>query len=230
MQSIRTTAFAAAVWMLAGSCLATDFESAAEFYRRQDYPKAFEAFSALADAGDPRAQAVLAIMYKYGESVPLDQSMSFHWYLKAAERGYPPAQFQVGQMLARGIGTAEDMDTARQWLQKAEQAGYERASDLLAEIDGTRTASATAAEPVAWSKRWNLRLPNAIRFEDETELAGIYRVYRVQLGAMSSINAAQRLWDQIRDRSNGVLDDYQPIFREVQADQQRIYRIQVGPF
>ena len=49
-----------------------DFESASAAYRNQNYAQAFDEFRKLAESGDPRAQSVLAIMYKYGEGVPLD--------------------------------------------------------------------------------------------------------------------------------------------------------------
>ena len=57
-----------------------------------------------------------------------------------------------------------------------------------------------------------------------------YKVYRVQLGAMRTIEGAQRLWSQIRRKDENFFTDKQPIFREGSSSGRRFVRLQVGPF
>ena len=75
-----------------------DIESASQAYRNNDYLTAFKAFTELASNGDARSQAILAMMYKYGEGTTVDLEQSFHWYLESAFQGHPSAQYNVGTM------------------------------------------------------------------------------------------------------------------------------------
>jgi TPR repeat protein len=215
-----------------------DFESASAAYRAQDYGTAFQAFHELADAGDARAQSVIAIMYKYGEGIATDLPTAYHWYLKAATRGYPPAQYNVGVMLADGLGIEQNSAQALVWLLKAADAGYERARDKIAALDGASYASPDGTpvallqppEPIAWSKSWNFRLPNNLRFDEEATAPATLKVHRVQLGAMISLPSAEKLWAQIRDHNKIILEPYRPIYRELVTGERTVYRVQIGPF
>ncbi len=210
--------------------LSADFESASEAYRSQNYAVAFELFSALAEAGDARSQTVLGIMYKYGESVPIDLEQSFAWYSRAAEQGYPPAQYNAGVMLVDGIGAEQDTEQAIIWLEQAAAANFDRAINKLAEIRGEVALRPLGTEPIAWSKQWNLRLPNHIRFADETVSEDSLKVFRVQLGAMSSPGAARLLWLEARAGNEHLLDVYQPIFRQGTYRNSPVWRVQFGQF
>lgn len=210
-----------------------DFETASNAYRAQNYARAFEEFSELAEQGDPRAQSVLAIMYKYGESVELSLGTAFEWYQRAAVQGYPPAQFNVGLMLAEGKGVAQNEEEALKWLGRAADAGYERANDKIAELKGNQTYAVGHREPIAWSQSWNLRLPNEIRYEETAEVAlgpGAIPVFRVQLGAMSSITGAEHLWHQLSAGNEDLFEAYRPVFKRAESRGRSIFRLQVGPF
>ena len=225
---------------------AADLVSASAAYRSQQYAEAFSQFRELAEAGDPKMQTILAMMYKYGEGVPADPASAFEWYLKAAHQGYPPAQFNVGYMLAQGVDIDEDRVQAVQWLERAASSGHQRASEHLALLtraratlaDGNDQRSSTAPEnsgPVTWSRNWNLRLPNEIRFHDRAEVDLAIRVYRVQLGAMRSLAAAEALWQQLQNRSPSLLEPYQPTFSPAESTLngtalKTVYRLQIGPF
>ena len=155
---------------------------------------------------------------------------AYDWYLKAAVQGYPPAQYNVGIMLADGNGVTVDREQALQWLTKAADGGYERAKDRIASLRGDRLYATVNEDPVAWSKSWNLRLPNDLRYDADTPVDLAIKVYRVQLGAMGSLSAAQRLWEMIRTQSPDFLDRYQPIYPETRSNGRTIHRVQVGPF
>ena len=206
-----------------------DFETASSAYQSKDYPRAYQLFLDLAESGDARAQTVLALMHKYGESVPADPESAYNWYFKAAVQGYPPALYNVGVMLADGQGVAADTTEAQKWLQKAVDAGYERAADKLAAIRGVTTEPDPSELPVAWSKSWNLRLPNEIRFDASAEQQEI-KVFRAQLGAMSNLDRAQALWRTLAENNQDLLSEHQPIFREVRSGDRSFYRVQIGPF
>ena len=224
----RTGIVICTLLLIIASPTTADFESASKAYQAQDFALAFEEFSKLAETGDPRAQTVLGIMYKYGESVEVNLPGAFAWYLRAAEQNYPPALYNVGVMLLEGSGTEQNETEARRWLQKAAAAGFDRAADKLAELDGSRLVLHDQ-EPVAWSQNWNLRLPNSIRERTESDMLQIH-VYRVQVGAMSSLNAAQKLWQSLYVNNEDLFEGRQPIFRESRSGGRTVYRVQFGPF
>ncbi len=212
-----------------------DFESAAAAYRLNDYEAAFNGFLPLAEAGDARAQTVIAMMYKYGESVPLDLEAAFDWYLRAAEAGYAPAMFNVGEMYRLGKGTGQDDTRAIEWLTRAAAAGYHQANDSLAALNAEPVASDKRADPtVPWSKAWNFRLPNDIRFS--APAAGIDATivpdaeYRVQLGAMRTRAGASRLWDWLAGTQPLLFDGLSPVVLLTERDDQSLYRVQASPF
>ncbi len=225
--NIRTTSL---LLLIMPMVALADFESASRSYQSQDYRTAFEEFSTLAEAGDARSQTVLAIMYKYGESVPVDASKAYEWYLKAAEQGYPPAQYNVGAMLADGNGVDPDPEKASEWLQRAADAGFERALDKLAEIRGDVYLASLSSEPIPWSQNWNLRLPNQIRFEETDIIDKSLKVFRIQLGAMSTVESARKLWGLVLRNNENLLKDYQPIFRPGTSQGKPVWRVQIGPF
>ncbi len=211
------------------SLKAATFEEASLAYQSQRYDLAFLKFSELAEEGDPKAQTVLAIMYRYGEGVRVDHKAAFQWYKRAAEQDYAAAQFSVAEMLLNGIGTQIDKEEAVYWLKKSATAGFSRAVNLLASIEndsGTRKMK----NKKAWSQHWNLRLPNEIREENSKITQPQSRVFRVQLGSMRNKMGAERLWQQIIARDEQFFGTMQPIFSAAVAANQEVFRLQVGSF
>jgi TPR repeat protein len=206
-----------------------DFEAASQAYRDKDYAAAFEAFAELAKNGDARSQTVLALMYKYGESTPINLEQAFHWYFEAASQGYPPAQYNVGIMLVEGVGVTADPEAAKEWLSRAVDSGYEAARDKLSMLTG-EVEIVEVSEPVSWSQNWNLRLPNDIRFQSPEDELNRYRTYRIQFGAMSSIAGAERLWRQVLASSDSLFKGFDPIYREGKSGSNAVWRVQSGTF
>ncbi len=209
-----------------------DFNTAAEAYRNKDYAKAFEGFGKLAETGDPRAQTVIAMMYKYGESVEANPDTAFEWYLRAAAIGYAPAQFNVGVMYADGFGVATDRTAAIAWLRKAAEAGFERANYKLEAMDAEQVLARKPVDAdIPWSQSWNFRLPNEVRYNAPAgQLPGDPHVYRVQVGAMSTEAGALRLWRALAARHPGLFGDRQPLIRQSAHAGTPVYRVQVGSF
>jgi hypothetical protein len=222
--------------LLTTSLASADFESAAEAYRDKDYVSAYRQFLPLANAGDARAQTVLALMYKYGESVPEDPAKAFEWYMKAAESGYAPALFSVGEMYAEGLGVEQDEEAAIQWLTRAAEAGFQRANDLLSSLGASRVVDGKQVdESVPWSQRWNFRLPNQIRNQpvardDSAPVTDASTYFHVQLGAMGTRAGANRLWEWLTAQDPGLFEDIEPIIRLSENSERRVYRVQAGPF
>lgn len=231
------TAFALCLTSIAASA---DFDTAADAYRRQDYVTAYAQFEPLAHAGDPRAQTVVALMYKYGESVKPNFATSFAWYMRAAEQGYAPAQFNVGQMLAEGQGVAPNRDQALAWLRKAAANGYDRARGELKRLG--QSAGRSTGEIREWSQAWDFSLPNRYRYgagaaarpapesaavesDEPTPVAS----FKVQLGAMGTRAAAEALWTTMVKGQPGLFGNLSPRYLRSEGNR-TIYRLQAGPF
>ena len=221
--------FALCLLVTSEQAKAINFETASIAYRNKNYAAAYRDFSNLADTGDARAQTILGIMYTYGEGVHVDDEQAFYWYQKAAQQEYPPAQFNLGIILLKGSGTPEEKRQARYWLEKAAASGFERAEMALAGLT-QNTARFADMKPPSWSQRWNLRLPNQIRDKTKVNVEHQYKVYRAQLGAMRTIEGAQRLWSQILNKDRRFFNGKQPIFREATSLDNSVIRLQVGPF
>ena len=220
------------VWLLGMTVSLTaiasaDFNTAAEAYRRQDYVSAFAQFEPLAAAGDPRAQTVIALMYKYGESVKPDYAVAFEWYKRSADQGYAPAQFNVGMMLAAGHGGAADREEALAWLRRAAENGYDRARGELSRLG--QSAGRSTGEIREWSQAWDLRLPDSYRYGEEPVKKVAAGAYKVQLGAMRSRDAAESLWSAMIDQQPELLRPLTPRYVRSEGSQ-TIYRLQAGPF
>ncbi|MCB1643877.1 MAG: SEL1-like repeat protein [Pseudomonadales bacterium] len=206
------------------------FDEAAEAYRNKNYPVAFTQFTELSNAGDARAQTVLALMYKYGEGTQQDLTASFRWYQAAAEQGYAPAQYNLGVMYADGLGTDQNRNEALRWLRQAAAAGFERANDKMAEMNESRVVSRQQVDPLTpWSRNWNFRLPNETRLPtvpDEPETWN----YRVQLAALSDRQRAEAFWQGLKREHNDLFNNLSPYIEVSRFNGRELYRIQAGAF
>ena len=217
------------------SALHADFDSAANAYRTKDYLGALQEFKPLAERGDPRAQTVLALMYKYGEGTRQDLDNSFAWYRKAAELGYAPAQYHTGVMLADGVGIETDVEQAIAWLTRSAESGFSRANDKLEELHASRViATAPVDEYVPWSQSWDFNLPNELRFrpDDDSTVPPVASIpnYRVQLGTMSSKLAAEQLWTLLTKNNPALFKGLSLLVKESIRPDHTLYRVQTGPF
>ncbi|MEO2178208.1 MAG: SPOR domain-containing protein [bacterium] len=208
-----------------------DFDIAAELYQQKNYAAAFDAFTRLAEQGNPRAQTILALMHMYGEGTSLDNEKAFHWYHSAARAGYPPAQFNTGIMYSNGIGTTEDQKQAFYWLTESANQGFNKAKEKLEEIEGGRKPSSVDPELTSGVRDWNFRLPNRIRFAvPELAVASPEDTYRAQIGAMGTRTSANQLWELLLQTHTDLFDGLQPYFVASESSKRRVYRVQAGPF
>lgn len=105
---------------------------------------------ALADAGDARAQARLALAYLRGQGSAADADAALLWCMSAAKAGNPVAQYLLGALYQQGDHVAADPALAVQWFSRAAEKGNLKAMHNLAiayaQGVGTARDDAKAAE------------------------------------------------------------------------------------
>lgn len=87
-----------------------------------------------AQAGDARAQRLLAVRYATGSGLIKNADEAFRWFVKAAEQGDAPSEYQVGMAYRQGTGVAADLTSYREWMERAADAGYRDAGFHVGEI------------------------------------------------------------------------------------------------
>ena len=89
---------------------------------------------AAAEAGDPRAQFALALIYDTGDGVPHDFPRALSWFRRAAEGGYAVAEAKLGLMYLVGWAVPRDPVAAAGWYRKAAEQGNAIAQARLARL------------------------------------------------------------------------------------------------
>ena len=127
----------------------------------------------LANAGDPKAQHDLGMLYLSGRHVPKDLSQAANWFEKAAIQGLANAQFNLGVLYQRGESVAQNDRLAFFWYQSAAEQGMARAQHNLATAyadgRGTQTNYPKAVE-------WMTRAAEAGLGESQFSLASLYEL------------------------------------------------------
>jgi len=108
------------------------WEEAGTAYRQGDYETAFREFLALAERGDTKAVANVAVMSLLGQGIPKDESIAVRWTVQAAEMGLAAAQNNLGAMHERGRGVARNEAEAAKWYRRAANQGLATAQSNLA--------------------------------------------------------------------------------------------------
>jgi TPR repeat protein len=86
---------------------------------------------ALADAGDARAQARLALAYLRGQDVASDPVTALRWSIVAAREGQPVAQYLLGALYQQGEHVPADPQRAFAWFAAAAAKGNLKAMHNL---------------------------------------------------------------------------------------------------
>jgi TPR repeat protein len=117
---------------------------------RQVAKTVFHKTMALADAGDPRAQARLALAYLRGQGTAGDVNAALLWTNSAAHAGNPVAQYLLGALYQQGDHIKADPAAAFGWFSRAAEKGNLKAMHNLAiayaQGLGTTKDEAKAAE------------------------------------------------------------------------------------
>ena len=93
-------------------------------YNRGDYVPAIHLFRPLAEAGNPKAQSVIGVMYRKGQGVAKSSAHAFMWLSIAAARGDAVARTEVTEM-SRTMSAAE-LAQARAMMQACEASDYRK--------------------------------------------------------------------------------------------------------
>ena len=105
---------------------------------------------ALADAGNPRAQARLALAYLRGQGTAGDADAALLWTRSAARAGNPVAEYLLGALYQQGEHVKADPAAAFVWFSRAAEKGNLKAMHNLAiayaQGQGTAKDEAKAAE------------------------------------------------------------------------------------
>lgn len=88
--------------------------------------------TALADAGNPRAQARLALAYLRGQGSAGDANAALLWSISAAKAGDPIAQYLLGALYQQGDHVKADPGQAFVWFTRAAEKGNLKAMHNLA--------------------------------------------------------------------------------------------------
>jgi TPR repeat protein len=181
---------------------AADFEAGVQSYQRGDYVAALQAFLPLARGGNVRAQAIVALMYFYGEGVPRDDALATQWYRRAAESGFAVAQFNLGKLNAEGRVPDGGIAEAQAWYRRAAAQGHRGAESELAQLERGKLAPSKRIEDAPGLRRLaRLAAESAVaepgRVARESADSGRERsrthgmVYELQLGAGPSHHARE---------------------------------------
>lgn len=105
---LRLVALAAVLTIHAATARAEEFVDGLAAYDAGDYASAATIWSALAGAGDARAQMALAGLHRQGLGVGRDTNLAISLYRDAAAQGSTDAQRILGDLHARGLLVPKD--------------------------------------------------------------------------------------------------------------------------
>ena len=112
------------------------------------------ALETAANAGDAKAQFILALRYAEGRGVTKDENKAAALVTKAANAGLVVAQYRMGALFERGIGVTKNLPEAKKWYERAAQGGNRKAMHNLAVLyaDGSGIGQ-NYVEAAKWFKQ-----------------------------------------------------------------------------
>ena len=87
--------------ILSGAARADDLANANALFAKKSYPQALQAYTKLANAGNPEAQLHMGEMYWYGEAGTVDLAKAELWFKKSAAKGNKTAIASLEMMKKR---------------------------------------------------------------------------------------------------------------------------------
>lgn len=91
-------------------------------YNRGDYLPAIRLFRPMAEQGNPKAQSVLAKMYRKGQGVARNPAQAFLWFTLAARRGDARAKAELREV-SRAM-TSQERSQAHEMAEACEASNY----------------------------------------------------------------------------------------------------------
>lgn len=142
--------------------VSTRFDAAKKAFQADDFQKATQEFTALAEQGDAKAQYYLGRIYALdwrrtgfdgqGASQPADRKKSVYWYTKAAEHGEMLAQLELGKLFASNLGGGSDPygDSAKWYRMAAEQGDAEAQYAMGSNYEQGRGVVKDSTQALLW--------------------------------------------------------------------------------
>lgn len=110
--------------------------------------------TALANAGDAKAELVIGLKYLKGDGIAANDVQAAYWLERAAQAGDPIAQNHMGALYQTGRGVKRDVTQAMHWYEAASAQGDRHAMSNLAVLyAGGAGAPANFAEAARWFER-----------------------------------------------------------------------------
>ena len=106
--------------------VSASYEEGLAAAKKDNYKVAFQKWKKLAQEGNVKVQATVAVLYHTGQGVKKDYEKAFYWYKKAAEKGNSASQANLGVMYAKGTGTKRDIVESYAWYSVAAAANKDK--------------------------------------------------------------------------------------------------------
>lgn len=90
------------LFLISSSQVSAGIREGIEANKRGDYREAVRHFRPLAEAGDPKAQHLLGMMYHSGYGVPKKHCEALKWFQRAADQDHLDSQAMIGTMYYNG--------------------------------------------------------------------------------------------------------------------------------
>lgn len=149
---MRIAIFTAAMAiLLAPPWARADYAAGLAAYDRGDFQAAAEAWMGPAEAGDPKAQLGLGVLFETGGGVPVDPAAASAWYARAAAQGVAPAMYNLGRLALEGRGMQSDPARALSLWRRAAEAGMPQAAHNMGVM---RYAGIGAPQDYAAAAAW----------------------------------------------------------------------------
>jgi TPR repeat protein len=102
-------------------------------YHRGDMNAAIAEFNPSAEAGDPRAQYLIGVIYLNEMAEPPDPEAAVRWLSRSAKQDYLPAQNELARLYRIGFGVEQDYTQMVYWYRRAAEQGDVGAQLFLAD-------------------------------------------------------------------------------------------------
>jgi localization factor PodJL len=127
--------------------------------------------TALANAGNAKAELIVALKYLDGDGVPANDAEAAKWLARAADAGEPVAQYRMGTLYERGRGVPADVVKATRWYLAASNQGNRKAMHNLAVAYAEGLG---VKKDLTEASRWFSRAANLGLSDSQFNLAVLY--------------------------------------------------------
>ncbi len=132
---------------------------------------ALDKLTAMANAGNAKAELVVGLKYLDGDGVPVNDAQAAKWLDRAAQAGEPVAQYRLGTMYERGRSMTADPVKAAKWYLAAANQGNRKAMHNLAVAYAQGSG---VSKDYAEAARWFSRAANLGLSDSQFNLAVLY--------------------------------------------------------